>query len=420
MVSFAHAATSYHLCLAMLATCPGIGRRQMIGGSMSAALDEIAAAKDYWGQLFERYARNPLATLVARDEIVVGAEERAKVLLAARGVPPEQIDALAAQFSADLSNAPVTSPGVDPHVEIIFNGLCDRVEAAIAEVSKSGPVRVARGIEPQVGVFAARLGVMMTDASVITVGSQIFRFCNVVGKALTTTIMIDPGAWDTIDDLQALRALLRSRPDAIRYWVDILVSFSFTGSSVNVPFVTLPKEWNALKDRMVDAVEIFVVAHEYSHHLMRHGRLLEASTNSGADSRARGEEFEADSIAIMIGQMVTGHLPDENLLMISGAGMVVLLSALDMLARARRLLGLEVKEDRGSHPSAADRFAMIDRQEHLWGHEVVQLRVQRSAYVRMMGVIANEVLPIIEVLAGTDEFREAAQRTRKLFAGEYI
>jgi hypothetical protein len=38
----------------------------------------------------------------------------------------------------------------------------------------------------------------------------------------------------------------------------------------------------------------------------------------------------------------------------------------------------------------------------------------------MMGVIADEVLPIIEVLAGTDELREATERTRKLFAGEYI
>jgi hypothetical protein len=388
---------------------------------MSAAEDEIAAAKDYWGQLFERSARNPLATLVARDEIIEGAEERAKVLLAARGVPPEQIDALAAQFAADLANAPVTSPGIDPHFESIFNGLCDRVEAAIAKVSKSGPVRVARGIEPQVGVFAARLGVMMTDASVITVGSQIFRFCNVVGKALTTTIMIDPGAWDTVDDRQALRALLRSRPDAVRYWVDILVSFSFTGSSVSVPFVTLPREWNALKDRMVDAVEIFVVAHEYSHHLMRHGRLLEASADSSADPRARGEEFEADSIAIMIGQMVTGHLPDENLLMISGAGMVVMLSALEMLARARRLLGLGMDGNaRASHPSAADRFAIIDRQEHLWGNDAVALRAQRLAYVRMMDVIADEVLPIVEELAATDEFREAAERARKLFAGEHI
>lgn len=388
---------------------------------MSAAEDEVAAAKDYWGQLFDRSARNPFATLVAREEVVERAEERAKVLLAARGVPPEQIDALAAQFAADLANAPITSPGVDPHFEGIFNGLCDRVEAAITKLSKSGPVRVARGIEPKVGVFAARLGVMMTDASVITVGSQIFRFCNVVGKALTSTIMIDPSAWDAVDDREALRALLRSRPDILRYWVDILVSFSFTGSSVSVPFVTLPKEWNALKDRMVDAVEIFVVSHEYSHHLMRHGRLLEASAGSGADPRGRGEEFEADSIAIMIGQLVTGHQPDENLLMIAGAGMVVMLSALEMLARARQIFGLEAKRNgRDSHPSAVDRFAMVDRQEHLWGHDVVPLRAQRLAYVRMMSVIADEVLPIIEELAATDAFREAAEHARKLFAGEHI
>lgn len=77
----------------------------------------------------------PFATLVARDEAIEAAEERAKALLAARGVPPEQIDVLAAQFATDLANAPNTSPGIDPHFESIFSRLCDRVEAAIAKVS---------------------------------------------------------------------------------------------------------------------------------------------------------------------------------------------------------------------------------------------------------------------------------------------
>src|SRR3954469_21175199 len=123
-----------------------------IRSDMTIAEEEIAAAKDYWSQVFERQARDPMATLVARSEVVEGAQERAKLLLAARGVPPDQIDAMAAEFAAELASAPITSPGVDPHFEIIFNGLCDRVETAIAKVLKAGPVRVARGIEPRLGV----------------------------------------------------------------------------------------------------------------------------------------------------------------------------------------------------------------------------------------------------------------------------
>lgn len=75
----------------------------------------------------------------------------------------------------------MTSPEVDPHAEAIMGRLCDRIEAAIARASKD-TVLVARGMEPKAAVFAERLGVILTDASVITVGSQLVRFCNWLAK----------------------------------------------------------------------------------------------------------------------------------------------------------------------------------------------------------------------------------------------
>ncbi len=386
----------------------------MSGDALSPAEEEIAAARDYWGQIFARSADHPMATLVPRDAVLEGAADRAKALLAERGVAAEEIDDLADRFAADLAGAPITSPGVDPHAEVILGSLCDRIETAIAGVSKD-QVRVARGIEPKVGAFAARLGVMMTDASVITVGSQLFRFCNVVGKAMARTIMIDPKAWDTIEDPVALRQVLQSQPDIVRYWVDILLSYALTGTNIMVERAVLSGGDAALKDSIVDAMEIFAVAHEYSHHLQRHGRLLEASSEAGADRPARGEEFEADSIAIMIGQMVTGFSPAENLVMISGAGMAILLSALDLLAKTRAILALDDLRARNTHPTPQDRLAMIDRQPHLWGADAVSLSRYRATYVRILGAISDEVFPFIEHLASTDEFRAAAAWSRKQF-----
>lgn len=122
-----------------------------------------------------------------------------------------------------------------------------------------------------------------------------------------------------------------------------------------------------MKESIVDAMGVFAVAHECSHHLQRYGRLLEASRQAEGDRRARGEKFEAGSIAIMLWQMVTGYKAVKNLMMISGAGIVTLLNALGLVTTTRMTLGLCVRRVADTHPTAQDRLAMIDRQPHVWG-----------------------------------------------------
>jgi hypothetical protein len=49
----------------------------------------------------------------------------------------------------DLRNAPITSPGVDPHAELVLDKLCRRIEAACRKAPVLDVGSVARGVEPK-------------------------------------------------------------------------------------------------------------------------------------------------------------------------------------------------------------------------------------------------------------------------------
>jgi hypothetical protein len=372
---------------------------------------ELEAARDYWSQVFERFSADSAATLVERDHVLRRASgPETDALLKAYGLGDEAAARAKAAYLEEISGAPITSPGIDPHAEAILESLRRRIVEACARFPILGADNVATGVEPKLGVTAARMGVMMTDASVVTVGSQVFRFCNVVGKAAAQTILIDPAGWERPDNGDAMRAALRKQPGLLVYWFQIVMSFAVYGAGLLVPLRTSSLSASGLRGQILDALEIYAVAHEYSHHTLKHGRLTTASPETGTDEAARREEFEADTLAIAIGQLITGNRPDENPLMVSGAGMVIFLRALEMVQRTETLLGRPSSGADGarSHPPAADRLAHIDRQEWLWQSHEEALRSFRNAYGLMMQLVWDELSAVIERLGAGHPLRDPA------------
>ena len=268
---------------------------------------------------------------------------------------------------------------------------CDKVAGLNAR-------NVVTGIEPTLGVFASRMGVIMTEASIVSVGSQVFRFCNVVSKALAPTELEAPGGWYTLAAGLAGLMNRRARPDVLTCWFQVVASFSMLGTSVYIPLKIPHPTEVFLRGEILDALEIFMMAHEYAHHILKHGRLQSASSDSGKGEDAQREEFEADALAIAIGQMVTGHQPHENILMLSGVGMVVFLKTLQMLDEARQLLGITANcvASHGSHPAVADRLNHVDRQDWLWPKLSIEFRHFRCAYCNMMRIVWEEIRPQFE------------------------
>jgi hypothetical protein len=363
--------------------------------------EELEIARDYWRQIYERSSASPDATLVDREEVIKWVlEGKHEPIIEAYGLPDLAAADLRERYINDLKGAPITSPGIDPHAEYILDDLCKRIAAVCERIPGLNAKSVAIGIEPKLGVFASRMGVITTDASIITVGSQLFRFCNVVSKAIQQTLEIGPSGWDQVDGIETMRMKLRQRPDVLSYWLHVVLSFGLLGTSYGIPFRVPRAEGLGMRHEILESMEVFIVAHEFAHHFLKHGRMEVASTDSGTDSQARREEFQADCVAIMLGQSLTGSQTHENFLILSGVGAVASLRAFEMIDETKKILGASprVAMAHNTHPSAQDRLLYIDGQVALWPELSDQFRHFRRVYGNMMRIAWEEILPIIEEL----------------------
>jgi hypothetical protein len=351
-----------------------------------------ATALDLWEQVFSRLSQQGDATLWATDHDKTNDEMRLRAGLAEAGWSSEEIEERLAAQQDRARRAPVTSPGVNPHVEAWFAKLSDDVEAAMVRLGLDSYAKVARGIEPRIGPFASKTNVIMTDESIVTVGSFLFRFCGLIARAFTRTLLLNPFFWDSAayTDI-AGRALFRNSPKLMLYWFHIFASFSATGTHALVPFQPSSRNEVMLFEQIARAMEIFAVAHEYGHHHLQHGRNIDADPHF--------EEFEADQFALQISYEVDKvPLILPNPYLTSGAGGVVLLLALQILRRAEDIVHGKRSGYSELHPIAAARINRFDSISALKPVEFGVLRNFRTVAKRVMFSVEEELLPTMRAL----------------------
>lgn len=315
--------------------------------------------------------------------------DRLKSALAEAGWSDAEIEKHERDYADHQAQAPTTSPGVAPAVEAAFDMLCDEVEAAMARLGMKSHARVARGIEPRSGPQAAKINVVMTDESVVTVGSFLFRYCGLVARAFTRTLHLNPFFWESASfDVAGGRRLLRQNPWLLLYWFRAYVSFAVTGTQVMSQFVPTRKHEVVVFSQAVHAMEVFAVAHEYGHHELAHGRNIE--------SDPRKEEFEADQFALRIGSEVAR--PPSELLdpyVESGAGGVLLLLSLETLRALEEEITGETAKTSDTHPPARERIERFNSVGIMEPEVFRALRSFRLAADRILTCVHAEMLEMI-------------------------
>ena len=350
------------------------------------------AAKEIWEQVFARLAETDDAAVVDPDYDPAADEAKALQALKEAGWSDETIAKRMELHKAERASAPITSPGVNPHVEAHLARLCDDVEEAMDRLKLGSHAKVARGVEPRAWAYASKINVVMTDESVVTVSAFLFRFCGLIARAFTRTLMLNPYVWESKRfSEQEIHGYFRAAPEILRYWMQIYVSFALTGTHVFVPYKPARATEVMLFEQVARAMEIFVIAHEYGHHHFAHGKSLDADPHL--------EEFEADQFALRIsGELERTPLFFENPYLLSGAGGVVMLLALETLKEIASILGRKQRHAMGTHPAVDARIARFDSVAVLEPREFERLKNFRMAAARVMRSANAALLPALKAL----------------------
>lgn len=313
------------------------------------------------------------------------------------GVEDTVASQLAEEYIAIINNEASVYPTDDPSIRLILHGMIEKVEA-ICSV-RGVPIRegVVYGVAHRPGLMASQMPVLETHASIIDVTLPFVSFCNQISKAMAASLVyrsIDDGSFYQISNDPALvRRGFVERPEVLREWGMILVwyaSYGWVSPSKGARKLVGPEQ--VIRMQLLEAMELFAVAHEYGHHVLMHG--FSQSTVETNDPFS--DEHDADVFARMISVQVGSDTSRPNFYAFSGIGGVLMLGAIDLVARTKAVLrtGLDQLPPRRSHPPFAERVAHIaDADRFIHQGDRAACAASRQCFMEIIETIWSSVLP---------------------------
>lgn len=318
------------------------------------------AAVSLWEQMLERAKENEWSTFVDPTYVTSSQDvKNTRQAFNSAGWNEKAIDLMEKVDTIRAEAAPNSSPGVARFTEANLFFLSQKIENAAILLKVENRDKVHFVVEPKAGPFISKINVIMTDQSIISMGSFFTRYCGLIAKAYVRTIHLCPYSTGLNFDESYLRLQLRKSPDLLFYWWQIFISFALTGTHVLVPFKPSTKSTYIEKEQMANAMEIFGLSHEYSHHALNHGRRV------GGEGLAKEEEFQADAFALRICELIEIKERNEliegvsmpNPFLSTGSGGVLLLGSLEIFRKVKDIVFTNRKFD--THPSFEERSHKI-------------------------------------------------------------
>lgn len=298
------------------------------------------AAEDYRHQRQAAEARASGFDALTREDYLAWMEAHDAQLLemAQRsGLSGEDARAAVDEYKSRIRMAPPGAPFDDTNFRLILEEVVHDIES----ICRQGqiPIRdgVVYGVSPQLGLQASQMGVLGTEASIIAVTLPFIPFCNLISKtlALCLPMQVSSSGPAACNDPIKVAAHMRSHPVLFRYWIRILRSYAVEGWPPPRPLPQVSGiRQSVLRIQLLRAMELFAIAHEYGHHVLRHAKVTPTDTT---DDNFR-LEYEADTFAQAASAAIGSRGEPPNLYAMSGVGAILILGSLDLVRRARSVL----------------------------------------------------------------------------------
>ena len=328
--------------------------------------EELAAAEDFRRQLQERSLQGGHPSVAERLRWL---EENSHLLdqiervswgsASGTGLSP-------AEFKKMLAAVPLSSPHDEPFTHSIVSMLSQQVEDACRTLAIPLYSGVAYGSSAALEVSATKCGVPFADSSIVTISVGFLTFCSSISRMLCLALPHEPDGNRVKVSFapEIVLAKLESDADLVGYWTAVLGAYAGGRGPLSVGYRLVPYPASYTRMQMLFSMERFSIAHEYGHHIFRHGTT--SGLGVGGDPDALGNESEADLFALSLDRYIGMNDPSPNRFSASGAAAVALFRLHDCVKRIRQILltGDDAIQPDGIHPPTSDRIAAFDALDH--------------------------------------------------------
>jgi hypothetical protein len=295
----------------------------------------------------------------------------------------------------------------DPGSHDVLLHISHAVEIACGILGLDIQNGVVRGVLPVRGIGASSSDFFGTGVAIVAIESSLAAFSDWLANLIVSIVDMGEsaeGEWIEVDYRKCLRRI-KSNGDLRFEWERFFLHFAglTLKSKMERSILTDPnltQRQKAVKWQLTSAMEVFIVGHEYGHHIAQHNAGDHASSSPSPEEAIRWE-LEADEIAWRICKVLgalgfAGELTDvRNVWMESCAGAVLFLGAADLVRRTHQVLvtGEHSDQESSSHPSARVRIhALRDWPGFASDPDVDEFRHRRRFLDRLLVGAFNQVV----------------------------
>lgn len=322
--------------------------------------DEIRIAEDFRKQLQERLPAYEGDRL--KDQAVNEMRDNPQLEEFMSTLGLSDRENLRSNLFDEIETSALPNPRDDGFTHKIMQHHCEEVESACrrAEIPLRGGV--SYGVSPTVDLNAERHAVPTTETSVVQVTAGFILFCSHLSKALALSM-----PHKLVGELMSLdsspeEVMKRVGSDANlkRLWFELFGSYAYGGGPLDMEWQIVPHPYSLTRSMLLPAFELFAIAHEYGHHVVKHGAV--DSLEVGGEPEASNQEFEADMFALGLCRYIERDKKQPNVFLVSGVAPVVLLKCLDLVRRTKAIFAgrkFSAKES-NTHPETEERILAFD------------------------------------------------------------
>ncbi|PYC11057.1 hypothetical protein DMX02_31000 [Pseudomonas jessenii] len=326
----------------------------------SNSASELEAAHDFRQQQQKRFGADDLSHYESLNEKFDEA-----LAFIRQQFPGVELPGLEANLRATY--ALVSDEHEEPISKSSMDEACQVVEDMVNKLGFPMHSGVSYGVLHGDGLQAMQQSLMMTKASVILMTRHLRTAIHRLAKLVARSLPSEGTADDkyVVWRFEEIKSLILSDEQLQKDWAFFLMDYSLDPYSPAIGRA-IPVDGHdqmMLMGDLSEALEWFVLAHEYGHHIMRH--TVNGACGAGGEDIviSQRKEIEADSIATHICIALGEHnARGLNYSAYCNAGSVLVLSALDCFKRGRKLM-LTGTDDGyrtdGGHPPLEQRLDTI-------------------------------------------------------------